>query len=361
MARTLRGATLAATAGVVAMVLSACSTVSAGGSSTASGPAASGPAASGSIPTVAYDGPEKGLPTTYDQPTTKPAGGFTVGYMNIFAAVPALKTSQDAAQAEVESLGGKFIAKDDQLDVTTQVNHCNELISQKVNAILLYPLDPKALTPCFTAAAAAGIAVVPQNAPVSASESLIPTLQTDVIQSFDNNAYQRAQAVAKVAPGSSYAIIGLAAPVAALTYYAQRQKYWADKFGLKFVGQIDAQTDNAAGASTATGAVLAKYPNVASIFTYNDNTALATATTAKSSGKADVRILGSNGQTATLAAVKSGALFGTTWVDFPAIGKNQAIAAITLIGDKTAKLPPFVTTVVKFVTKDDAGSVTPVG
>jgi len=357
---TRASALVAGTVGAV-LALGACSTPSSGGgSSTAaqtSGASSAGPAAA-SIP---YDGPEQGLPVTYQEPAKKPAPGFTVGFMNIFAAIPALKSSQDAAQKEVESSGGKFIAKDDQLDVTTQVNHCNEFIAQHVNAILLYPLDPKALQPCLTAAAASNISVVVQNAPVAAGQPLLPTLVTDNVQGFDSNAYQRAKAVAAAAPGSSYAIIGLAAPVAALTYYAQRQRYWADKFGLKFDGEIDAQTDNATGASTAIAAVLGKYSDVQNVFAYNDNAALAASTTARASGKSKVRILGSNGQTAAISAVKNGMLFGTTWVDFPAIGRNQALAAIILLGDKTATLPKFATTTNKFVTAADANSVQPVG
>ena len=73
-------------------------------------------ASSGSGTAVAFSGSELGLPTSYPTPT-KPTSSFTVGFMNIFAAVPALKSSQDAAQAEVEKLGGKFLSKDDQLDV----------------------------------------------------------------------------------------------------------------------------------------------------------------------------------------------------------------------------------------------------
>lgn len=346
----------------MALVLAAAGCSSSGNGSSATtgstGGSGSGTATAVSIP---YDGPENGLPTAYPDPAKKPGPGFTVGFMNIFAAIPALKASQDAAEQEVARFGGKFIAKDDQLDVTMQVNHCNELIAQNVNAILLYPLDPKALQPCFKAAADKGIPVVVQNAPVAASDTLVETLTTDNIQGFDYNAYQRAKAVAQAAPGSSYVILGLAAPVAALNYFAERQRYWSDKFGLKFLGKIDAQTDNAAGAATATAGLLGKYPNVQSIFAYNDNAALAAVPTAKSSGKGSVRILGSNGQTAAIAAVKNGSLFGTTWVDFPAIGRNQARAAVTLLGDKTATLPKFVTTENKFVTKADADSVTPVG
>src|ERR1700712_1792758 len=79
-------------------------------------------------PQIPYTGPEAGLPTSYPDVPTDVKKGFTFGYMNINGADPGLNVSQDAAQKRVEDLGGTFISKDDQADVTTQVNHCNELI-----------------------------------------------------------------------------------------------------------------------------------------------------------------------------------------------------------------------------------------
>lgn len=353
MHRTLRGTAAAAALLVLSGALVACST-----DLPADTP--SGGTGGGTAPDVAFESPEAGLDTSYPEFGDLP-DDFTVGFMNIFSAIPSLKAGQDAAQKAVEDAGGTFLAKDDQLDVTTQVNHCNEFLSQGVDALLLYPLDPSALTPCFTAAKDAGVVVVLINSPISPADGLIDGTSADIIQGFDNAAYQRAKLVAETAPGSSYAIIGLAAPVAALAFYAERQKYWADQFGLEFTGQIDAQTDNAAGASTAASAILAKYPDVGTIFTYNDNTALATATTAKSSGRADARVLGSDGQTSGVDAVKSGALFATVWIDWATIGKNQADAALSLLADPNADIAPFVATNVELVTKDNADSITTFG
>ncbi|GGF38079.1 sugar ABC transporter substrate-binding protein [Subtercola lobariae] len=346
MKNTARGAVLITALALAAASLAGCSTDTASTSSSSSGSAA---------PSLTYDGVEAGLPTTYGAPTGLPAN-FTVGYQNIYSAIPSLQAGEAASKAEVEKMGGTFISKDDQLDVTTQVNNCNTFIAQHVNAILIYPLDPSSLTPCFTEAAAAGIIVIPQNAPVAADQSLIAGLPTDIIQGFDYDAFLRAQAVAKADPGSSYAVIGLAAPVAGLTYFAKQQQYWANKFGLTFLGEIDAQTDNAAGAATATTSLLAKFPTVKTIFAYNDNTGLAAASTVRGSGQTGIRIVASDGQPDAIAGVKSGLLWGVTEVDFTTIGTNQADAAMTLIANPKATLPKFVTTPAKFITTDNVGS-----
>jgi ABC-type sugar transport system substrate-binding protein len=347
MKSTVRGAILITALALVTASLAGCST-----DSTASTTA---PTSGAKAPSLKYNGVEVGLPITYGAPTGLPAK-FTVGYQDIYSAIPSLQEEEAASKAEVTKLGGTFITKDDQLDVTTQVNNCNTFIAQHVNAIMIYPLDPSSLTPCFKAAAAAGIIVIPQNAPVAADQPLVAGLPTDIIQGFDHDAFLRAQAVAKADPGSAYAIIGLAAPVAGLTYFAKQQKYWADKFGLKFLGEIDAQTDNAAGASTATTSLLAKYPTVKTIFTYNDNTGLSAASTVKGSGQTGIRILASDGTPEAIAGVKSGLLWGVTETDFNAIGTNQADAAMILIANPKATLPQFVTTPDKFISKSNVTS-----
>jgi len=261
---------------------------------------------------------------------------------------------------EVTKIGGTLVAKDSQLDLNTQVNQMQELIDRKVDAIVVYPLDPNALAPQLKAAAAAGIPVVAINTPIKAGDPLLPGYVANVLQGFDRAAYSRAAAIAAVAPGSSYAVLGLTIPVGTLKYYSERQRYWADRFGLKFLGEQDAQTDDPTGGGQAMTAILGKYPDVTTVFTYNDPSALGAAGAARSAGKT-VRVFGSDGSDqATFDAVKAGQLFATYRVDQYSEGAQATVAAITAAAKGSL---PFSTVVVtgKVVTADNAATVSPTG
>jgi len=336
--------------------LAACSSSQGGPPGASSPPATTATPASATGP--AYDGPEAGLPTSYS--ISKPTKPFTIGYEEIYGADPSVKAGAEAAQQEVAALGGKIIIKDDQASATTQVNNCNTLIAQGVNAIILYPFDPKALGPCFAAAAAKNIKIVAYQTPVGASPGPLPAgLKTDPLQGFDYAGYLRAKAVAAVAPGSTFAYMGLAIPVASLTYGEQRMLYWAKRFGLKYVGSTDAQDATPGAASTAMSSILAKWPTVGTVFCFQDPSALAAATVARASGNTKVRIVGYNGQTAAVSAVQAGTMFATVLLDVKAEGKNDVDAAIGLI--EGASLPKYVSIPITLVTGANAGSVTGTG
>lgn len=331
---------------------------------TACGSSSSGTATSGAtkaaVANVAYTGPEANLPHTYPAPTVKPGLNCHLGYMNIYAAIASLAEEQKAAASEAKRLGCSFTALDDQLSLTTQVNDFNQLIAQHVSAILTYPIVPTALAPSVAKAGAAGIPVIGQNTPVAADQPLPSGYATDILQGFDTTAYDRVKDVAASAPGASFGIIGLAQPVASLQYLDQRTKYWAQKFGLKFAGEADAQQDNPASASTAASGLLAKYPSMKVIFAYNDNAAVATSTVARGLNRSSVLISGSNGQAEAIQAIQAGHMFSTSQQNFDAVGTQMVDAAYDLLaGTKT--LPKFVVVPVTEVNKANVASITPIG
>jgi ribose transport system substrate-binding protein len=308
---------------------------------------------------IPYDGPEATLPHEYPAPTKGAVDSCKIGYQNIYSAIPALAAAQDAAEQEAKDLGCDFIALDDKLTPTTQVDNFNQLIAQDVDAILVYPIVSEGLTPSIKQAQAAGIKVVAQDTPVDASEPLLDGYDTVVLQGFDTAAYLRAAGIAKAQPGAKFGIIGLGAPVAAVAYFNDRTKYWAEKFGLEFLGRQDVTSDDpAAAASTASG-MLAKYPDLDVLFCYNDNTAVAAATVAKSSGKSDIKVVGNNGQGSAFEAIKSGAMFSTQLTDTAGLGKQMVDGAYNLIAG--VEVPERVVVNVDQVDKDSVDGLTPIG
>ena len=76
--------------------------------------------------------------------------------MNPLAANESLQYMQKGAVAQAKALGCKIITLDDALNVDKQVSNMQQLLAQKVNAIIFYPLDPKATTPVLAQAKKAG-------------------------------------------------------------------------------------------------------------------------------------------------------------------------------------------------------------
>lgn len=328
------------------------------GGSSGSAPAAT--AAAGPAPNVAFDSAEANLPTI-KVPQVVAGTKCSIGYQNVFAAVPALKAEQDAAQAEAQRLGCTFAAVDDQAAPVNQVNHMEQFIAQDVNAIVVFPNVSSALAPSVAKATAQGIFVLGENAPPQADATPLEGYSTNGVQGVDTETYLRVKSVADAKPGASFALLGLGAPVQVVTYYTARTKYWADKFGLKFLGQTDAQTDNPAGQATAMSAILARYPDVQAVFTYNDTAAVSAASIAGSTGRSDIMISGGDGSANAISAIKDGTVFNTVQPQILQRGKMLMDAAYSLITKQNLPLPKTFGVPVTVITKDNAATAAPIG
>ena len=137
---------------------SGCSSSLPASSRRASRPARSG--RTGGVPVPkGYTGVEASLPTTYKTPAKK-GGSCTIGFQNPIAGNETLHTLQLAVVAQAKVFGCKVIALDDRTTPDKQVSNMQQLIAQKVNAIIFYPLDPKATVPVLKQAKSKGIPVV---------------------------------------------------------------------------------------------------------------------------------------------------------------------------------------------------------
>lgn len=350
-------ALVALVAGCGSSSSSSSSTAAAESSEESAGEESAGGESASAIP--AYDGPEAGLPSEYEAPKKKLAN-CTIGYQNISGAISSLAAEQEAAEEEAKALGCKIVALDDQLNPTTQVNNFEQLLTQKVSAIVVYPIVPSALAPSLAKAEAAGIPVIADTTPPQVTTKLPKAYVSRVQQGWDQVAYLRAKYVAEQDPGAEFVVMGLAAPVESLEYLGERTRYWAEKFGLKFAGQIDAQEDTPASASTAMSGIVGKYPDAGAVFAYNDNAAVAASTVAKAS-QYSATICGGNGQKEAFQAIENGSLGCTVWIDFHEMGKQLVRGVYDAAAEPEAKLPETVVVPVEIVNEENAGSLEPIG
>lgn len=307
---------------------------------------------------AAYDGPD--APYFTEVPAPDKVGGqpFDVGFLQISGAQPVLVAMQEAAQEEVEALGGTMIVKDAGLDVQKQQSQIDELITQDVDVILGYPVVASALDAAVTRAKDAGIPFVALNTPADVTQPVLNDAVTNVNQALDYAVWSTMKALADAHEGGSFAVMGFAAPVDTLTYMTERQIHWGQELGLRYLGRVDAQADSPAGYGPAADAILTKYDDADIVVTYNDQSALAAQAAAVAGGRTDIAFADPNsGQAIAKSAIEAGKLELVFRAPWEAIGRTAVHVAYTVITDADARFETVINVPGTLVTKDDVNDV----
>jgi len=305
-----------------------------------------------------YKGVEASLPVAYKTPAKK-GGACTIGFQNPIAGNETLHTLQLAVVAQAKALGCKVVALDDQTTPDKQVSNMQQLIAQNVNAIIFYPLDPKATVPSLKQAKKKGIPVVAIDGTFgsrTASAPYLPYIATQVWQGRDIQAFLQAKAMATAAPHGKVGLIGIGFPVPALKYLNAREAFWGKKAGLTIVGTQDNPSDDVTGGEKAANGLVQRFADMNAVIGYNDPSALGAVIAARGAGR-KVTVVGLNGDSAGLAAVKAGKLAATVRVDPVGWGTQTAIAAYSLITKQNLPLPRIIVRPAELVTKANVGKV----
>ena len=310
--------------------------------------------AAGSIP-EGYSGVEADLPTAYDEPTMQSGTSCKIGFQNPVAANEFLGFVQKAVIAEAESLGCTVIALDDALSPDKQVSNMQQLLGQNVNAIIFYPLDPKATTPVLQQAKTQNVPVIAIDASFGSTDP-VPLIATQVWQGRDIQAYLQVSALSEEKPDANVGLIGIGIPVPAIKYLTGRQQFYAEEDGLTVVDTQDNPSDDVTGGEKAGNALLQRNQEVDSVIGYNDPSALGAVIAARATGR-DITVVGLNGSSDGIEGVKSGRLLATVQVDPIGIGSQTAVAAYSLITEQNLPLPPIVIRPGVLVNQDNVNEI----
>lgn len=332
----------------VAMGLAACGSNGGAGSSGSSSGATGAAKAAAVAP---YDGPEIGLPASYPDPKVKPGFKWTLGYLSPFAADETLAAEAAGMKAEVEKLGGTFKLYDTKSDPQTEAARFDDLLAQRVNAIVVQPQAASGAVSLIAKANAQHVTVVSVATPANAAAPDVQGTASNVLHGVDQCAYLSAKAVATTDPGSPVGIVGTAIPAAALQYLSERQAYWAEKLGLKVLASVQTKTPAPTEGATAMSQLLARHPDIRSVLFWTDTQAQAAAALARSNGK-NVKVVGLSGFKSAIEQVKSGQLLATCKYDLAEAGRQAAIAAYTAVTGRGDTLPKKILVPPTLITKD---------
>lgn len=313
------------------LTTSACSSSSESGGSTSSNAAYSTENVNKVI--AAYSGEDKGLPTTFGKAR---AGSKVIGWSAANAANELNARLGDSITSAVRGLGGTVKAQDAGLDPSKQATQVQQFINDKVDAIVVWPVDAASLAPVVKQANAAGIPVLAMESDPSGKTT--GGFNAQIIYGRDMEAYVSAELMDQVHPDGEVGVLGLAVPVATIAYYTDRANYWAAKAGLKVVETVKNPDDQEAGGQSVVGPLLSKYPDLAGVLAYNDPTAIGAQTAARSAGRT-LTAFAVNGQEDGLTALKEGKIQLDIQPPLADWGVEFANAAYLLSDSMNASIP----------------------
>jgi ribose transport system substrate-binding protein len=296
-----------------------------------------------------YTGVEATLPTAYKPPRIVAGAGCTIGFQNPIAANETLSYLQRAIVAEAKRLKCKSIVLDDALSVDKQVSNMEQLLAQRVGAIIFYPLDPRATAPVLAKAKRQGVPVIAIDASFGTTKP-VAGITTQVWQGRDIQAYLQAAGLTAAKKGAKLGLIGIGIPVPALKYLNRREAFWAKRAGHTVLGTQDNPSDDVTGGEQAANGLLQRYPDMDAVIGYNDPSALGAVAAARGAGRT-LTVVGLNGSSDGIEAVRGGRIAATVQVDPVGWGVQTTRAAYSLITKQNLPLPRIIVRPARLVTK----------
>ncbi len=276
-------------------------------------------------------------------------GKLKIAYANGTDAVEPLHVEGVALKREVEKLGGSFITSDAKGQPDLQVSQIQQFITRGVDGIFVSVIDPGALAPVLKRAQKAGIPVVGVEVSLTSTDPG-PGWSSQIWLGRDRLPYlQTQEAVRRLPCKGGFVQMQFAIPVPTIVHMVEGQRRWGKAFGLKPLGIATNPTNDIAGGEKAMTQLLSKYPDMNGLIAYNEESAVGASAAARAAGKRGLPIIGGNGGSLGLSAVKDGRIDATVQLRFPDAGRAGAHVLYGLIqGEKVAKTiavePPILVT-----------------
>lgn len=281
------GVLVMAAVAAVGLLATACSSEDSGGGSSSSG----GASGSGAVAAKKY----------------------TIGIANQQESVTFPAAIAKGAKAQAAKLGIKIIDLDSKGDQATQANQVQDLIAQKVSAILLVPLSPGPAQALVDQAALANIPIATAHGYVGANHSVTDPyskLKFVIDENEEGAGATAGQMALKAVPnGGQVAVITGAAGFVENTTRVVKFKAALPKSKYTVVATQPGNWTKQDGQSACQN-ILAAHPKLSLIYAISDDMAVGCAAAVQSAGS-KAKIIGVGGSKGGIAAIKSGQVYGT--------------------------------------------------
>ena len=191
-------------------------------------------------------------------------------------------------------------------DAQEQANQCENALMRKPKAIIFAAVNQVNLIPCFKKATAAGIALVDMDGNFSKAD--VEKNSLNVIFSVSSNNYELGKLAAeylKGLSGKALVIEGASGSHPSIERVAGFKENAPS--GLSVVATMGGDWD-ALKAANITNDTLTNHPDLTVVFAANDGMALGAVEAFKTRNRADIKVIGVDGNSDAVEAIKEGKL-----------------------------------------------------
>ena len=277
--------------------------------------------------------PVKLLTPTDVGAVTAPAAKITIGFSVYDMQYGFFQDMEKGTKEAVLAAGDDYLLVDQKSSELTMVSATTDMLNQGIGALIISPIKPDAMGPIVDAAKAKGIPVVVDDIGGGGTNY-------DVLVVSDNykGGVIAADYIDKLVKDSGKA----SKEVASITcepsaVYAARRNAGFEahikELGYTVVASLSANSKQEEGYKVMKDIVTA-HPNVAAVFSCNDPMAVGAAQAIKDAGKSgskDIFVVGYNGDTIALEAIKAGDMAGTVQQVPYEMGKMTVDLALKLV------------------------------
>ena len=239
----------------------------------------------------------------------------------------------------------QLVTVDADSDQATMNNYVYDLINQKVDAIILAPMDCTAVTEALQACSDAGIPVINVDTAVDRTDLVVSVIASD---NYGAGVACAEDMMTKLDEGSKIWVMDQPSGTACV----QREQGFLDTIGDYFevVGTTDTSGDTATTLSAAEDAITSDQ-DLKGFFCINDMGALGCVQAAAAANRSDILIYGVDGNPDFMSYVEDGSATGSAAQQPSVIGKNAIDTALDYIAGKDVESE--ITVDVEMITKDN--------
>jgi len=249
---------------------------------------------------------------------------------------PFFVTLKQGAEEAATKAGVKLVVLDAQDDSAKMTAAMEDLIQQKVDAILVNPTDSDAVTPSIMKANAAGIPVLTIDRGASGGQVLCHVASDNVAGGVMAGEFLAKKLEGK---GNVVELVGIPGTSAA----RDRGKGFNDAIAtfkdIKVVASQAADFSRDKGLKVFEN-ILQAQPEIAGVFAHNDEMILGAVAAAEAAGRTGIVFVGFDAVDDAVAAVKAGKLAATVAQQPAVIGAMGVEKAVAHLGGE--KLPEFI-------------------